>query len=122
MDSVLYDQFVQRMVGRIEDDFFFLNGWAEFGKDNTVELGDFLVFQYDGNCVYDVILLGHNACEKKGVGAFKVKEEEEETKGFEEDDEVKEEWDEEGKSNEFGKEEEEEQKMTLTRLKKKKKK
>ncbi|XP_027165858.1 cilia- and flagella-associated protein 251-like [Coffea eugenioides] len=92
---------------------------AEFGKDNTVELGDFLVFQYDGNCVYDVILLGHNACEKKGVGAFKVKEKEEETKGFEEDDEVKEGWDEEGKSNEFGKEEEEEAEDDTNKVEKK---
>lgn len=64
-------------VGRIGDDFFFLDGWAQFVKENSVELGDFLVFQYDGHSLYDVKLLGHSACEKKGVGALKVLKEEE---------------------------------------------
>ncbi|KAK7841930.1 putative b3 domain-containing protein, partial [Quercus suber] len=36
-------------VGKISDGVFFLNGWQEFVKDNLIELGDFLVFQYNGH-------------------------------------------------------------------------
>nr|XP_027064150.1 putative B3 domain-containing protein At5g66980 [Coffea arabica] len=96
--------------------------WAKFVKDNTVELGDFLVFQYDGDCVYDVKLFGHSACEKKGVGAVKVKEEEEETKGFEEDDEVKKDGTKKGNLTSLEKKKKGRQRRTVTRLKKKKKK
>ncbi|XP_071912012.1 B3 domain-containing protein At5g60130 [Coffea arabica] len=69
-------------LARIENASFFLEGRAKFVKDNSVELGDFLVFHFDGNCVFNVKLLGHTACDKKGVGGrmFKVKEEEENEK------------------------------------------
>ncbi|XP_027174767.1 B3 domain-containing protein At4g34400-like [Coffea eugenioides] len=98
-------------VGRIGDDFFFLDGWAEFVEENSVELGDFLVFQYDGHSLYDVKLLGHSACEKKGVGALKVLKHEEEEQ-MEEACEVKEvegeEEEEADEANEVKKEEQEE--------------
>ncbi|XP_027066128.1 uncharacterized protein [Coffea arabica] len=98
-------------VGRIGDDFFFLDGWAEFVEENSVELGDFLVFQYDGHSLYDVKLLGHSACEKKGVGALKVLKHEEEEQ-MEEVCEVKEvegeEEEEADEGNEVKKEEQEE--------------
>ncbi|KAJ8530126.1 hypothetical protein K7X08_036961 [Anisodus acutangulus] len=64
-------------TGRV---FYFEYGWEKFIEDNTLEIGDFLVFDYDGNVVFDFKLFGKNGCEKKGAGGLKldVKEHEEE--------------------------------------------
>ncbi|KAM3219849.1 B3 domain-containing protein isoform X2 [Capsicum annuum] len=61
-------------------EFYFQYGWVKFIEDNTVEFGDFFIFDYDGNGIFDFKLLGKTGCEKKGVGGLKldVKEEEEE--------------------------------------------
>ncbi|KAJ8530124.1 hypothetical protein K7X08_036959 [Anisodus acutangulus] len=60
--------------------FHFQYGWEKFIKENTIEFGDFLTFEYDGNGVFDFKLLGTTGCEKKGSGGLKldVKEEDEE--------------------------------------------
>ncbi|KAK4378391.1 hypothetical protein RND71_000253 [Anisodus tanguticus] len=60
--------------------FHFQYGWEKFIKENTIEFGDFLTFDYDGNGVFDFKLLGTTGCEKKGAGGLKldVKEEDEE--------------------------------------------
>lgn len=43
---------------------FFRNGWPDFVKDNYLEIGDFLVFEYDGKSTFNVKIYGRNACEK----------------------------------------------------------
>ena len=43
---------------------FFRSGWQEFVKDNSLELGDFLVFKYVGKSTFNVKIYGRNACEK----------------------------------------------------------
>nr|GMD41754.1 B3 domain-containing protein At5g57720-like isoform X1 [Ipomoea batatas]GME03964.1 B3 domain-containing protein At5g57720-like isoform X1 [Ipomoea batatas] len=66
-------------VGSSGNDLFFEEGWEKFIKDNCVELGDFLVFDYlDTKSLFDFKLLGHPCCDEKiGVGRpnFLVKEE-----------------------------------------------
>ncbi|KAL3350359.1 hypothetical protein AABB24_023042 [Solanum stoloniferum] len=64
-------------VNKIGGNFYFQYGWEKFIEDNTVEVGDFLIFDYDGNRIFDFKLLGRTKCEKKGVGGLKltVKEE-----------------------------------------------
>ncbi|KAK4378390.1 hypothetical protein RND71_000252 [Anisodus tanguticus] len=60
--------------------FHFQYGWEKFIKENNVEFGDFMIFDYDGNVVFDFKLLGITGCEKKGAGGLKLngKEEDEE--------------------------------------------
>ena len=43
---------------------FFRSGWQEFVKDNSLELGDFLIFKYVGKSTFNVKIYGRNACEK----------------------------------------------------------
>ncbi|KAK6805527.1 hypothetical protein RDI58_003312 [Solanum bulbocastanum] len=72
-------------VNKIGGNFYFQYGWEKFIEDNTIEVGDFLIFDYDGNRIFDFKLLGRTKCEKKGVGGLKltVKEEEGEEMGVE---------------------------------------
>lgn len=74
---------------------FFLSGWQEFVKDNLIELGDFLVFQYNGHDVFGFKLFGNSGCEKEEIEThvsinntieyINVEEEEEETEEEEND-------------------------------------
>lgn len=45
---------------------FFDNGWQDFVKDKSLEVGDFLVFRYDGDSGFDVQIFGKSGCEKLG--------------------------------------------------------
>ncbi|XVE69981.1 hypothetical protein DITRI_Ditri10aG0034900 [Diplodiscus trichospermus] len=47
------------------DDLFFDEGWADFVRDHSLECGDFLVFRYDGDFVFDVIVFDQSTCEKE---------------------------------------------------------
>ncbi|XP_019154240.1 PREDICTED: B3 domain-containing protein REM5-like [Ipomoea nil] len=86
-------------VGRSGNHLVFEEGWDKFIKDNCVELGDFLVFDYlDTKSLFDFKLLGLSCCcEKIGVGRpnFLVKEEVEweHSDSLEEDEEEEEEGD-----------------------------
>ncbi|GAB4847039.1 hypothetical protein Ancab_026051 [Ancistrocladus abbreviatus] len=44
---------------------FFKEGWQEFAKDNHLEVGDFLVFKYDGSSSFSVKIFGRTACAKE---------------------------------------------------------
>ncbi|PHT64394.1 hypothetical protein T459_31745 [Capsicum annuum] len=59
-------------------DFYFEYKWEKFIEDNSLELGDFLVFDFDGNRTFYTKLLGKNGCEKKEAGGLKLTVEEEE--------------------------------------------
>ena len=95
---------------------YFLNGWQQFLTENSVEEGDFLVFRYAGNCIFDFKLLGRTECEKKDTKVvdmdiykkdFCVKEKDvEEAEGEEEEEEEEE------------KEEEEEERKKMKRRRK----
>ncbi|KAK4441170.1 B3 domain-containing protein REM9 [Sesamum alatum] len=56
--------------------WYFRKDWPQFCEENSLQIGDFVIFNYKGDNLFDFILLGHDACEKKGVGALRVKEEE----------------------------------------------
>ncbi|XP_034681296.1 B3 domain-containing protein At4g34400-like isoform X1 [Vitis riparia] len=106
-------------VGPIGKNVYFLNGWQQFLTENSVEEGDFLVFRYAGNCIFDFKLLGRTECEKKDTKVvdmdickkdFCVKEKDvEEAEGEEEEEEEEEKEEEEEEDEE--KEDEEEEKM-----------
>ncbi|KAL0460693.1 UNVERIFIED_CONTAM: hypothetical protein Slati_0696500 [Sesamum latifolium] len=59
------------------DKWYFRKDWPRFCEENSLEIGDFVVFDYKGDNLFDFLLLGHDACRKKGVGAlkFRVKKE-----------------------------------------------
>lgn len=61
-------------VNKIGGNLYFQYGWEKFIEDNSVEVGDFLVFDYDGNKMFDFKLLGRTKCEKNGVGGLKAEE------------------------------------------------
>ncbi|XP_077233559.1 putative B3 domain-containing protein Os03g0621600 isoform X2 [Tasmannia lanceolata] len=52
-------------VERIGNDLFFQEGWQNFVKDNSLQTGDFLVLEYDGNSEFDVLIFGKSGCEKE---------------------------------------------------------
>ncbi|MBA0828100.1 hypothetical protein Goarm_012819 [Gossypium armourianum] len=47
------------------DDLLFDEGWADFVADHSLECGDFLVFRYDGDLVFDVKVFDQSSCEKE---------------------------------------------------------
>ncbi|CAI9786549.1 unnamed protein product [Fraxinus pennsylvanica] len=57
-------------MAKIGNDCFFWDGWEKFVEDNSLESGDVLVFQYDGDNLFDVKLLGLSGCDKEGLGHF----------------------------------------------------
>ncbi|XP_028102018.1 cilia- and flagella-associated protein 251-like isoform X4 [Camellia sinensis] len=99
------------VVTKVGNQLCFKDGWVKFVEDNSVEVGNFLVFDFDGNYVFDFKLFGRTECEIKMIGSsgFKVKEEKEEEE--EEEEKVKEEEEEE--------EEEEEDELEANTLRKK---
>ncbi|KAH0727492.1 hypothetical protein KY284_003357 [Solanum tuberosum] len=54
-------------VTRIGRDLYFQYGWEKFIEDNTLEFGDFIIFDYDGNETFDFKLLGITGCVKEGA-------------------------------------------------------
>ncbi|KAL2529389.1 putative B3 domain-containing protein [Forsythia ovata] len=62
---------------KIENNWFFEDGWEKFVQDNSMEKRDVFVFKYDGENLFDVKLLGLSGCEKKGVGEFRMSVKEE---------------------------------------------
>ncbi|KAL2920933.1 B3 domain-containing protein REM9, partial [Bienertia sinuspersici] len=43
----------------------FKDGWICFCKEHDLHVGDFLVFEYHGNFVFDVLIFAPNACERQ---------------------------------------------------------
>lgn len=59
--GVWYTDLVTNSGGEL----FFGKGWKEFISDHSVQLGDFLVFEYAGNMRFNVLVFDHSACEKE---------------------------------------------------------
>lgn len=99
-------------VGKSGNDLFFEEGWDKFIKDNSLEYGDFLVFDYiDTKSLFEFKLLGSPCCcEKIGVGRpnFLVKEEVEWEQIDRLEEEEEEEWDQSDSLEDENEEEEEE--------------
>ncbi|KAL6179081.1 hypothetical protein ACLB2K_050597 [Fragaria x ananassa] len=51
-------------VESTENGMFFQNGWKCFVKDHHLELGDFLIFRYDGESKFSFTIYDRSACEK----------------------------------------------------------
>ncbi|RDY10828.1 B3 domain-containing protein REM16, partial [Mucuna pruriens] len=50
-----------------DDTLYFANGWEQFVKDHVLKENDFLVFKYNGESQFDVLIFdGGNFCEKSG--------------------------------------------------------
>lgn len=67
---------------KVERDVLIKNGWQEFVRDHSVALGDFLVFSYNGNALFDVSIFGRSGCRKDEISdtiLVKKEEGEEET-------------------------------------------
>ncbi|XP_062118062.1 putative B3 domain-containing protein At5g66980 [Humulus lupulus] len=65
----------------VEKDLYFENGWEMFVRDQLLKFGDFLVFRYHGNSLFEVEIFGGDGCKKEIVVAspqvkVMVKEEE----------------------------------------------
>lgn len=67
---------------RTVDDLFLHNGWEIFVEDHGLEETDFLVFHYDDNSTFNVIIFNHTGCERessyfsqKQASAFSPKKE-----------------------------------------------
>ncbi|KAF8405107.1 hypothetical protein HHK36_010005 [Tetracentron sinense] len=58
-------------VEKVQNDFFFKNGWQGYVKDHSLELGDFLIFRYNGNSLFDVKIFGRTGCEKEETLAYR---------------------------------------------------
>lgn len=48
----------------IDKKLFFEKGWNQFVKENFLELGDFVSFNYVGSSTFRCTIFGKNACEK----------------------------------------------------------
>ncbi|KAF9609424.1 hypothetical protein IFM89_016224 [Coptis chinensis] len=59
-------------VKKVDNDFFFQNGWQDFAKNNSLVLGEFLVFRYNGNSIFDVKIYDHSGCQKDETLACKA--------------------------------------------------
>eukprot|EP00262_Sarcandra_glabra_P013903 TRINITY_DN3941_c0_g3_i4.p1 TRINITY_DN3941_c0_g3~~TRINITY_DN3941_c0_g3_i4.p1 ORF type:complete len:433 (-),score=61.28 TRINITY_DN3941_c0_g3_i4:193-1491(-) len=58
----------------IAGDIFFKNGWPKFVQDHSIKLEEFLLFRYDGNSCFNVLMFDKHGCEKEDsyfVGKFK---------------------------------------------------
>ncbi|XP_065622980.1 B3 domain-containing transcription factor VRN1 [Quercus suber] len=53
----------------VENNLFFQEGWSAFVQDNSLEMGDFLLFRYDGSSNFSVKIYGRDCCEKGVAGA-----------------------------------------------------
>ncbi|GKV29811.1 hypothetical protein SLEP1_g38703 [Rubroshorea leprosula] len=47
------------------DTLFFKDGWEKFVKDHSLAENDFLIFQYNGESCFDVLLFDQSLCEKE---------------------------------------------------------
>lgn len=54
-------------VVQTEDGFYFQGGWSKFVFDNSLQIGEFLVFKYNGHHVFEVLVLGINGCVKEVI-------------------------------------------------------
>ncbi|CAI9775343.1 unnamed protein product [Fraxinus pennsylvanica] len=68
-------------MAKFENDLFFFvlfcDGREKIVEDNSLEFGDIFMFQYDGDNLFDVKLLGLSGCDKEGSQHFNMRVENE---------------------------------------------
>ncbi|KAJ6848372.1 B3 domain-containing protein-like [Iris pallida] len=52
------------VVGNVDGDLSFREGWECFVADNAVSFGEFLIFVYRGDAVFDVAVYGTSGCRR----------------------------------------------------------
>ena len=52
-----------------EEGVFFRKDWPKLVVEYSLQVGDFLVFKYNGDHVFDLLILGNTGCEKEQIGA-----------------------------------------------------
>ncbi|KAK4420176.1 B3 domain-containing protein [Sesamum alatum] len=97
-------------VAKAGDTFYLQDGWGKFVKDNFINGGDKLVFEYYGKGLFNTKIYDSSGREKKGVGAFKVTNEEKKAVTKEDGDEEQDDEEREGKMKDLDEDEEEEDK------------
>jgi B3 DNA binding domain len=50
-----------------KDDLYFESGWRDFVFDHSIQTGELLVFRYEGQSSFSVLLFDQSACEKKSA-------------------------------------------------------
>lgn len=73
-------------VEKIGNELFLVGGWSTFVLENSLELGDFVVFEPGSHNTFNVKILGKNSVEKVGLGVCKSKIKIEEEESAEEED------------------------------------
>ncbi|KAI9111163.1 hypothetical protein K1719_017774 [Acacia pycnantha] len=46
------------------NELYFKNHWPKFVKENALEDADFLLFKFDGNSTFEVVIFGKSTCDK----------------------------------------------------------
>ncbi|KAJ4964237.1 hypothetical protein NE237_024176 [Protea cynaroides] len=64
-------------LSKTTDGTYLEDGWPDFVKDHSISDFNFLVFGYDGNTCFNVLIFSKSACERDYV--FKIKKNEEST-------------------------------------------
>ncbi|CAL5369572.1 unnamed protein product [Camellia sinensis] len=59
-----------------ENGIYFKNGWQRFANDHSLVFGDFVLFTYKGNSLFDAKVFGKNGCLKEEAFANKCMNEE----------------------------------------------
>lgn len=50
-----------------KDDLYFESGWRDFVFDHSIQVGEILVFRYEGQSSFSVQLFDQSACEKESA-------------------------------------------------------
>ncbi|KAF9608833.1 hypothetical protein IFM89_011871 [Coptis chinensis] len=74
-------------VKKVDDDFFLCSEWKTFAKDHALQVGEFIVFSYNGNSDFRLKIFGKDFCMKvplpEKISAESVSNSKKETKGKE---------------------------------------
>lgn len=62
-------------VVETEDGLFFQEGWSMLVSDYPLQGGELMVFKYDGQFIFDIIILNSSQSKKQQVGSFASQEE-----------------------------------------------
>ncbi|KAK1296461.1 B3 domain-containing protein [Acorus calamus] len=54
-----------------EGHMYFENGWQEFVRDHSIKCGEVLLFKYDGNSCFRVLVFDASSCERKDCHSVK---------------------------------------------------
>ncbi|XP_021855066.2 B3 domain-containing protein REM20 isoform X2 [Spinacia oleracea] len=65
-------------VVRIDGRLHFEGAWSKFVLDNSLSFGEFMVFKYNGQRTFDVLILGRDGCEKESGNTEETEDSEEE--------------------------------------------